>query len=170
MVAGSILPVCIFKNKLYFLFGKESKKEKSAKGWSDFGGGCEPHETPYQTAIRECMEESSGFLNPTELVKNGVYKIVHNTYNVFIVKLEYNPEISIYFNRMHQFIEQKMPKLLDTVLFEKQEMKWFSIDEMIRRRSEFRPFYQEITDLFVQHKTKIIQFVKNKRKTRKNIV
>ena len=141
MVAGAILPVCIYKNKLFFLFGKENKKETSAKGWSDFGGGCEHHETPYQTAIREG-----------------------------IVKSEYNPELPIYFNRMHEFIEQKMPKLLDTVLFEKQEIKWFSIDEMIQRRSEFRPFYQEITDLIVQNKTKINQFIKRKRKTRKNIV
>ena len=69
---------------------------------------------------------------------------------------------------MHKFIENKMPKLLNTVLFEKQEMKWFSIDEMIERRSEFRPFYQEITDIFVKQKLKIIQFIKNKRKTRKN--
>ena len=117
MVAGSILPVCIHNNKLYFLFGKESKKEKSAKGWSDFGGGCESNETPYETALREGLEESSGFLNPLELVKKGVYKVVHNTYNVFIVKIEYDLQLPIYFNRMHKFIENKMPKLLNTVLF-----------------------------------------------------
>ena len=168
MVAGSILPVCMYNKKLYFLFGKESKKEKSAKGWSDFGGGCESTETPYETALREGFEESSGFLNPKELVKKGVFKLVHNTYNVFIVKLEYDSQLPIYFNRMHKFIEHKMPKLLDTVLFEKQEMQWFSIDEMIERRSEFRPFYQEITDLFVKQKLKIIQFIKNGKKTRKN--
>ena len=129
MVAGSILPVCMYNKKLYFLFGKESKKEKSAKGWSDIGGGCESTETPYETALREGFEESSGFLNPKELVKKGVFKLVHNTYNVFIVKLEYDSQLPIYFNRMHKFIEHKMPKLLDTVLFEKQEMQWFSIDD-----------------------------------------
>jgi 8-oxo-dGTP pyrophosphatase MutT (NUDIX family) len=53
MVAGSILPVTIHKNKLYFLFGKENPLEDSAKGWSDFGGGVEAGETPYQTALRE---------------------------------------------------------------------------------------------------------------------
>ena len=168
MVAGSILPVCMYKNKLYFLFGKESKKETSAKGWSDFGGGCENNETPYKTALREGLEESSGFLNPIELVKKGVYKIVHNTYHVFIVKIEYDSQLPVYFNRMHKFIEHKMPDALDTVLFEKQEMQWFSLDDMIKRRNEFRSFYQEITDLFVQHKMHIIQFIKTK-KTRKHI-
>jgi 8-oxo-dGTP pyrophosphatase MutT (NUDIX family) len=166
MVAGSILPVCMYKNKLYFLFGKESKKETSAKGWSDFGGGCENNETPYKTALREGLEESSGFLNPIELVKKGVYKIVHNTYHVFIVKIEYDSQLPVYFNRMHKFIEHKMPDALDTVLFEKQEMQWFSLDDMIKRRNEFRSFYQEITDLIVAHKKHIIRFVKSS-KTRK---
>jgi hypothetical protein len=70
MVAGSILPVCIHNNQLYFLFGKENKKEKDAPGWADFGGGCEPRETPYQTALREGYEETSGFLQPKDLVKH----------------------------------------------------------------------------------------------------
>ncbi len=167
MVAGSILPVCIYKNKLYFLFGKENNKEKDAKGWSDFGGSCESNETPYQTALREGNEESSGFLHTSELVKKGVYKLTHNTYHMFIVKHEYSPELPLYFNRMHKFIKDKMPNLLTTVLFEKQEIQWFSMDEMIERRSEFRLFYQEITDLLVAHKQHIIQFIKNS-KTRKN--
>ena len=67
---------------------------------------------------------------------------------------------------MHHFIEDKMPKLLNTVLFEKQELQWFSFDEMIRRRSEFRLFYQEITDLIAAHKKHIIRFIKSS-KTRK---
>jgi 8-oxo-dGTP pyrophosphatase MutT (NUDIX family) len=169
MVAGSILPVCMHNNKLHFLFGKENKNEKDAPGWADFGGGCERQDTPYQTALREGREETSGFLNPKELVKKGVYKLKHNDYHMFIVKLDYNPDIPLYFNRMHQFIEDKMPNLLNTVLFEKQELQWFSIDEIIQRRSEFRFFYQEITDLLVLHKQHITRFLKSS-KTRKNIL
>ena len=162
MVAGSILPVCMYKNKLHFLFGKENNKEDSAKGWSDFGGSSEGNETPYQTALREGMEESSGFLNPVELAKKGVYKLVHGTYNVFIVKMDYDEQLPLYFNRMHHFVSKKMPELLDTVLFEKQELEWYCIDDMIKCRSDFRPFYREITDLCVQHKNPIIQFINSK--------
>jgi hypothetical protein len=61
---------------------------------------------------------------------------------------------------MHNFIKDKMPNLLNSVLFEKQELQWFSIDEMIERRSEFRLFYQEITELLVAHKQHIIRFIK----------
>mgnify|MGYP005661278921 FL=1 len=62
MVAGSILPMAIHNNKLYFLFGKENPLEKSAKGWSDFGGRLENSETPFSAAIREGSEELTGFL------------------------------------------------------------------------------------------------------------
>ena len=66
MVAGSILPVTIYKNQLYFLFGKENQLEDSAKGWSDFGGRLENNETPYQAALREGAEELTGFLGDSK--------------------------------------------------------------------------------------------------------
>jgi len=69
MVAGSILPVTIHNNKLYFLFGKENPMEDSAKGWSDFGGGVENGETPFSTAMREGGEELTGFLGDGKNVK-----------------------------------------------------------------------------------------------------
>ena len=70
MVAASILPVTIHKNKLYFLFGKENELEDSAKGWSDFGGRVEKNESIFKGALREGSEELTGFLgDPSELKK-----------------------------------------------------------------------------------------------------
>ena len=57
MVAGSILPVALHKNKLHFLFGKENPMEDSAKGFSDFGGRADGNETPYDAAMREGGED-----------------------------------------------------------------------------------------------------------------
>jgi len=88
MVAGSILPVTIHKGKLYFLFGKENPLEDSAKGWSDFGGGCENGESPFETAMREGGEELTGFLGDgakiRKLIKQnrGTYLVEHNGYHV----------------------------------------------------------------------------------------
>jgi len=95
MVAGSILPVTIHNGKLYFLFGKENKFEDSARGWSDFGGGCEGTESPYETAMREGGEELTGFLGDEKSIKklikrNGLYKIEHNDYHVHIFHLPYD--------------------------------------------------------------------------------
>ena len=68
MVAASILPITIYRNKLLFLFGKENELENSAKGWSDFGGRVNNNESIFQGAIREGCEELTGFLgNEKEL-------------------------------------------------------------------------------------------------------
>jgi len=165
MVAGAILPVCMHKGKLHFLFGLENEKDDSP-GWADFGGGCESKETPYQTALREGYEETSGFLKPKELVKHGVFKIVNGTYHLFIVKYEYDESIVKYFNRMHEFVKKNKPELLKTVLFEKQKIEWFSINDMIRRKKEFRTFYQEIVDTLINKESSIKKFIQHK-KTRK---
>jgi 8-oxo-dGTP pyrophosphatase MutT (NUDIX family) len=165
MVAGAILPVCLVKGELYFLFGLENEYADTP-GWADFGGGCENNETPYQTALREGYEESSGLLNPKELAKHGVLKIVHGTYHIFVVKQEYDEHVVKYFNRMHEFVKKRKPELLKTVLFEKQKIEWFCIDDMKNRRKEFRNFYQDIVDKIIDRELDIKRFIKNK-KTRK---
>ena len=178
MVAGSILPVTIHNNKLYFLFGKENSMEDSAKGWSDFGGGVDKGETPYSTALREGGEELTGFLGDKKhiqkLIKKGggVYKITHNDYNVHIFFMEYDEKLPIYYNQNHKFLWERMDKktLNDSKLFEKIEIGWFSTDDMRKRKSEFRKFYQEIVDLFLNDIDNIRKFLEKKtnRKTRKN--
>ena len=96
MVAASILPISIYKGKLYFLFGKENEMEDSAKGFSDFGGRVENKETIYNAALREGSEELSGFLgNANQLKKlisrnGGVYKCVFDTYHVHMFYMDYD--------------------------------------------------------------------------------
>jgi len=178
MVAGSILPVTIHNNKLYFLFGKENSMEDSAKGWSDFGGGVDKGETPYSTALREGGEELTGFLgdkkNIQKLIQKngGVYKIKHNDYHVHIFRMDYDENLPLYYNQNHKFLWERMDKkiLNDSKLFEKIEIGWFSTEDMKKRKNEFRKFYQEIVDLFLKDMDNIRNFLEGKtnRKTRKN--
>jgi len=179
MVAGSILPVTIHNNKLYFLFGKENPMEDSSKGWSDFGGGVDKGETPFTAALREGSEELTGFLGDKKQIKKliqkggGVYKLAHNDYNVHMFFMEYDENLPKYYNQNHSFLWGRMDKKLlnDTKLFEKIEIDWFSIEDMKRRKSEFRNFYQEIVDLFIKDMGNIRKFIEKKsnRKTRKNL-
>lgn len=181
MVAGSILPVTIYKNQLLFLFGKENPMEDSSKGWSDFGGRMDEGETPFTAAIREGGEELTGFLGDGNTLKKrirdagGFYKIQHNDYNVHIFYLEYDENLPKYYNANHRFLWDRMDnKLLnDTKLFEKIEIGWFSVDDMKRRRKEFRGFYQDIVDVFIDKTNEIRKFVlrgaPSARKTRKTI-
>jgi hypothetical protein len=172
MVAGSILPVAYHKNQLYFLFGKENSMEDSAKGFSDFGGGCENNESPFETAMREGGEELTGFLGGSKDVKTlvkkngGVYKIIHNTYHVHIFSMEYDENLPKYYNFNHKFLWERMNKkvLNDSKLFEKIEIGWFTPEEMRSRKSEFRKFYQEIVDLFLEDISKIKDFIKSRTK------
>jgi len=180
MVAGSILPVAIHKGQLYFLFGKENPLENSAKGFSDFGGGVEAGESPYQTAMREGAEELTGFLgNADELEdlikKNGgcmplVCGEGAREYNIHLFRYDYDPHLPEYYNRNHRFLWDKMDNdlLNQSKLFEKIEIAWMTPSEMRRRRSEFRPFYQAMVDRILGEIPNIRDFLtKINRKTRK---
>lgn len=172
MVAGSILPVAIHNNKLFFLFGKENSMEDSAKGWSDFGGGVEHGETTFQTALREGSEEMTGFLGNSDEIKDlikkngGVYEIVHNTYHVHIFLIDYDENLPKYYNQNHRFLWDKMDNIIlnKSKLFEKIEIDWFSIQDMKKRIKEFRNFYQDIVDLFLSKKENIYRFLLSKSK------
>ena len=182
MTGSSVLPVTIHKGKLLFLFGKECEMEKTAKGFSDFGGGVEPGENIYESALREGAEELTGFLGNSEDIRKhidthgGVYKIN----NIHIFFLPYNADLPKYYNISHQFLYDKMDNnyLSKTKLFEKSEIKWFSIDETKKRISEFRPFYQKMVTRILSEVPLIRRFIKkcmktrnrtNKNHTRKNL-
>jgi len=181
MVAASILPVTIYKNQLYFLFGKENPMEDSSKGWSDFGGRLDEKETPLDAAIREGAEELSGFLGgPNDIKKrfNGksgkpFLNLTLNDYHIHIFFLPYDKNLPFYYNKNHHFLWENMDKqmLNDSKLFEKIEIDWFSIQDMKRRRNEFRHFYREITDYILENHKNIQTFIKQsirKKKTIKN--
>lgn len=180
MVAGSILPISIHNNKLYFLFGKENPLEDSARGWSDFGGGVENGESPYKTALREGGEELTGFLGDGKTIQKlikkngGVYKLINKTYHVHMFFLQYDENLPRYYNLNHRFLWDRMNNetLSKTKLFEKIEIGWFSIDDMKRRKKEFRSFYQEIVDDILADMENIQRFIIGKskhNKTRKNL-
>ena len=175
MVAGSILPVTIYNKKLYFLFGKENKFEDSSPGWSDFGGTCENGETPYKTALRESSEELTGFLgNSIEIKKlikknGGIYKIIHNDYHVHIFLIKYDNSLINYYNRNHTFLWKNMDHkvLIETKLFEKSEIKWFSVDDIKKKRSKFRHFYRNIVNKILSDVDNIKLFIINNYKNNK---
>lgn len=181
MVAGSILPVAIHKNKLYFLFGREGSTDETP-GWSDFGGGMENGEDPYKTALREGGEELTGFLGDDKdietLIKSGggFYKSVHGeSYNIHIFLLDYDEHLPVYFNRNRNFLMKRMDNayLSKTKLFEKAEIGWFTVQDMRKRIKEYRSFYQEFVLELLDEMPKIEAFLrknnrKKLRKTRKN--
>jgi hypothetical protein len=172
-MGASILPVTIYKGKLYFLFGKERPNDENP-GWSDFGGGTDNKESYMQTAIREGGEELTGFLGSDAdvkhlLTKYGTFEIDYKSdgysiYRVHIFPMKYDPMLPHYYNNNQQFLQKRLdPKIIrDTKIFEKQQIRWFSINDIMKmkQRKEFRSFYQNVVELILARKSEIDSFAK----------
>jgi hypothetical protein len=171
MTGSSILPVAEYKGKLYFLFGRDIG---DTPGFACFGGGVEENETDdlFAAALREGAEEMKGFLgNPSQLreliEKNGghlpmVFDTSRSLYHAHLFRIAYDPMLPVYYNQNHAFLMSTMTRnhfKVNEYLFEKVEIDWMTLDDMKRRRSEFRPFYRKIVDEMVSKKDVILKFM-----------
>jgi hypothetical protein len=157
-MGGGILPVAKYKGKLYFLFGKEEEDKK----WGDFGGGAEKGETQFQTAIREGYEELDGILGSKYQLKklvdsNFITEIEDKSYRTFLFKINYDNNLPLYFKNHHDFIKTHMPGLVrkNNGLFEKSEIKWWSLHEIKQQKYKFRKFYRVMIDELLKNSQEI---------------
>jgi len=171
-MGASILPITIHNGKILLLFGKERDIDENP-GWSDFGGGTDKGETFLETAVREGGEEMTGFLGSSEDIKRllkrfGTFNLDfksdngYGTYRCHIFPMEYDEYLPHYYNNNQRFLQKRLPASIirDTKIFEKTQIKWFDINELAKRRSEFRGFYRNIIDLIVENKTELEQFAR----------
>ena len=171
-MGAGILPTTIHNNKLYFLFGKENKYEQSAPGFSDFGGGTDDNETFFQTAVREAGEELTGFLGDDKdvialLKKYGTYDIdyksntAHKPYRMHIFPYKYDSLLPFYYNNNQRFLQKRLdPEVIKkSKIFEKAEIRWICVDDIIKMRSQFRPYFQNIVDMIYAQKESIRKFI-----------
>ena len=170
-MGAGILPTTIYKNKLYFLFGKENKYEDSAPGFSDFGGGKDNQETYMETAIREGCEELTGFLGSEEDVKkmlerNGTYNIDNKTpsgsiYRIHIFPMEYDHKLPFYYNNNQRFLQKRLdPHVIQkSKIFEKEEIRWISVDEIKKMKPQFRFFLKPVIDRIYKQREDIKKFI-----------
>ena len=170
-MGASILPVTIYKGKLYFLFGKERPIDENP-GWGDFGGGTDNKESFLDTAIREGGEELTGFLGSDAdikqlLTKYGTFPIDYKAtgygiYRVHIFPMEYDEFLPHYYNNNQRFLQKRLsPKIIkDVKIFEKTEIKWFCIDDIVKMKREFRSFYQNIIELILNRRDEIDAFIR----------
>ena len=176
MTAGAFLPATIYKNKLLFLFGKESRNDET-RGFSDFGGGIEKGENILEGALREFSEETSGFLGNKEDVrkmvkKNGGYLTFVNCgglYTTFLINMDYEQSLLNHFNNFHSLLNKTIKNnknwiknFRKTKIFEKEKMEWMTKKQIFSRIREFRPFYREIIKNILKNEKEIVAFLKNK--------
>ena len=127
--------------------------------WSDFGGSREGKETQYQTAIRECFEESNGILGNKkdiqDLIKDHlVKKIKDDAYSIWIITVNYDPSIINFFDQNFKYVHKNNPNIIkeQNGLYEKDKLIWIKLQNLKKKRYMFRYWYQrfipQIIDLF----------------------
>jgi 8-oxo-dGTP pyrophosphatase MutT (NUDIX family) len=170
-MGASVLPVTVHNGKVFLLFGKERDID-SNPGWSDFGGGTDKGESFMETAVREGGEELTGFIGSSDdirklLKKYGTVDVDYqskgySTYRCHIFPMTYDEKLPFYYNNNQRFLQKRLdPAVIrDTKIFEKTQIQWFDIEELARRRNEFRDFYRNIIDLILGKKAEIIAFAK----------
>lgn len=163
------MPAAIWNGEVYFLFGKEGKFEDSAPGFSDFGGGTDPHESFLRTAVREAGEELTGFLGPSTHVRQllrHTYSIDHQSpgydvYRVHIFPFAYNPWLPFYYNHNQRFLQQHLPSKVfrSTKIFEKAEIRWIASRDLRKLRPTFRCYFRHIVDQLIDQASSIRAFL-----------
>jgi 8-oxo-dGTP pyrophosphatase MutT (NUDIX family) len=179
-MGAGILPTTIHNNKLYFLFGKENQYADTP-GWSDIGGGTDNKESFLETASREGMEELTGFLGMEKdiralLTKHGSYKVdfgdSNRRYRVHIFPMKYDPNLPVYYNNNHRFLERKLSKNLikNSKIFEKEEIKWIEVNQIPKMRSQFRHYFRDVADQIYNEQNKIKAFIRKSNRRKKRTV
>ena len=149
-MGGGVLPVAIYKGKLYFLFSREYINSKDDGGlWSDFGGSKDNDETYFETALREGYEESDKIIgsknNIKKLMKNSLQQITINGYRTYVVLINYDKDLPKKFRNKFLYIKENKPHLLcKKGLYEKDMIKWYSYEDIKKNFNKFRPFYKNI--------------------------
>tara|TARA_B100000886_G_scaffold313103_1_gene249517 strand:+ start:100 stop:615 length:516 start_codon:yes stop_codon:yes gene_type:complete len=171
-MGAGILPISIYRDEIYILFGLERKNNL----WCDFGGSSNKGEGVFKTAIREGYEELNGVLGTKyELEKivnkNKIMKIEHNSYTSILFNTNFDNMLPIYFNNFNKFIEKNLSdrKVIDykhNGLFEKNKIKWFTLSYFIDKenKKQVRPHYIGILDAIIDNKQTILEHVKNSNK------
>jgi len=152
-MGGGILPIARHNGNIYLLFSRERliyNKDRDRGKWSDFGGSKEGTETQYHTAVREGVEESSGILGDKKDVQSLIQhnlagKISEKTYSIWIVEVEYKPEIIHSFrDHFKHALKYQIDKVKEhNGLFEKDKLQWIKLSNLHKKKHMFRPWYKQ---------------------------
>jgi hypothetical protein len=169
MVGSGVIIVALHKNKVYYLFGKEGSMERDKNcHWGDFGGSAKTGEDLLDTTTREGAEELNGFFGSKHdfekyILKNKVDEIAYDKRYTYLVRADYDEKLPYYFNNNYKFICEYLKGHVQhptNGLFEKSEIRWFTIDDLKRERNIFRDYFRNIIDIVVYNHPKTLSKLK----------
>jgi len=169
MVGSGVILVALHNNKVYYLFGKEGSMEQDKKcHWGDFGGGSKHGEDLLDTTTREGAEELNGFFGSKAdfekyILKNKIDEVAYDKRYTYLVKAEYDEKLPFYFNNNYKFIYEYLKGHVEhptNGLFEKSEIKWFTVEDLKRERNIFRDYFRNIIDIIIYNHPKTLSKMK----------
>ena len=179
MGGGGVIPVALHNGKLHFLFGQENDVIKDAsknQDWGDFGGSAKPGESEMDTCVREGAEELNGFFGNKRdfralLLKNQLLKLTYDTRVTYLMRVEYDERLPLYFNNNYRFIKEtsnlrSIAAHPENGYFEKSHVRWFTLADLKRERAAFREYFRNFLDM-IQYRAPEIRRLMNKRSTSK---
>ncbi len=178
MVGSGVILVALHKNKVYYLFGKEGSMERDKNcHWGDFGGGAKSGEDLLDTTTREGAEELNGFFGSKHdfekyILKNKVDEVAYDKRYTYLVRADYDEKLPFYFNNNYKFICEYLKGHVQhptNGLFEKSEIRWFTIEELKRERNIFRDYFRNIIDIIIYNHPKTLSKLKRGRSVSKKI-
>ena len=170
-MGACILPVVLHNSVLFFLMGRERHNNL----WCDFGGSHNPNESIFDTAIREGGEELNGLMGINEKLQNNVKKNLitemttknNPSYTSILFKTEFDPNIVNSFTNVNYFAETYLNDLIDIQhngLFEKNKIKWFTVNELNSNIDNFRWHYKPIVKTIIDNEKNIKKKIINNTK------
>ena len=163
IMGAGVLPVAIYRGTLLLLLGQERHNNL----WADFGGSHNKGEKPFNTAIREGMEELNGLLgNENEfeetVTNNMVLTISYDKYTTYIFGTRYDKYLPMYFYNSNKFAEIHLSNLVakdHNGLFEKKCVRWFTMNELKNEatKKKLRRHYVEIVNSIIKNEKLIIK-------------
>jgi len=176
MVGSGVILVALYNKEVYYLFGKEGSMERDKKcHWGDFGGGSKPGEDLLDTTTREGAEELNGFFGSKAdfekyILKNKIDEVAYDKRYTYLVKTEYDEKLPYYFNNNYKFICEYLKGHVEhptNGLFEKSEIRWFTVDDLKREKHIFRDYFQNIINIVIyNHPKTLSRLKKSSRKMR----
>jgi hypothetical protein len=169
MVGSGVILVALNKGKVYYLFGKEGSMERDKKcHWGDFGGSRKPGEDLLDTTTREGAEELNGFFGSKVdfekyILKNKIDEVAYDKRYTYLVRAHYDERLPYYFSNNYKFICEYLKGHVDhpsNGLFEKSEIRWFTVEELKRERNIFRDYFRNIIDIIIYNHPKTVSKMK----------
>ena len=93
----------------------------------------------------------------------------YSTYRTHIFPFAYNEWLPFYYNNNQRFLQKSLDPAIfrRTKIFEKERIEWICVDDLLRRRGEFRFYYLNVIDSILAQRKQIEQFIRTEMRRRK---